>query len=322
MMGNPYTTIVLGVDIDEFNAGMAQFRRAYLTVLPLALVLVSAGAWVVANRALRPVVMLTQTAERITARGLGQRIKEGGLETEFARLIAVFNQMMDRLEKSFHQATRFSADASHELRTPLTILQSEIEQAVQAAEPDSDLQRTYSRLLEEIVQLRAIVDKLLLLSQADAGRLPLCRESVDLSALLGDLQEDIRALGPGLAVESDIPPGLCVPADADLIQRVLQNLAVNAVKFNREGGTVRLALCAQGGRAVVRIANTAGAPIPPGDRERIFERFFRCGPREGQSGGAGLGLSLAREILRAHGGDISLVPGPEEWTEFVITLPA
>ncbi|MCX6910716.1 MAG: ATP-binding protein [Verrucomicrobia bacterium] len=321
VMGTPYTTLILGADINEFNAGMAQLRRAYFATLPVALLLVAAGAWLIAGRALRPVTALTQTAERITARGLDQRITTRGHEAEFARLITVFNQMMDRLEKGFHQATRFSADASHELKTPLTILQGELEQALQAAEPGSEEQRTYSRLLDEIVHLRAIADKLLLLSQADAGRLPLRRERVDLSSVLADIIEDVHALGPTLTVESEIEPDVCVQADADLIQRVLQNLAANAVKFNHKGGRVRLELRRQGEDAVLRIANT-GPVIPPADRERIFERFYRTAQaRESQAGGTGLGLSLAREILRSHDGDISLGPPRDDLTEFVVTLP-
>ncbi|MBI5684561.1 MAG: HAMP domain-containing protein [Verrucomicrobia bacterium] len=321
VMGNPYVTLILGADINEFNAGMAQLRRAYFATLPVALLLVAAGAWLIASRALRPVTALTQTAERITARGLDQRITVRGYEAEFARLITVFNQMMDRLEKGFNQATRFSADASHELKTPLTILQGELEQALQAAEPGSEIQHTYSRLLDEIVHLRAIADKLLLLSQADAGRLPLRCERVDLSRVLADIIEDVHALGPELTVESEIEPDVCVQADSDLIQRVLQNLAANAVKFNREGGRVRLELHREGDNAVLRIANT-GVVIPPADRERIFERFYRTAQaRESQAGGVGLGLSLAREIIRAHNGDITLEPTRDDLTEFVVQLP-
>lgn len=321
VMGNPYMTLIVGTDINEFNVGMAQLRHVYFATMPVALLLVAVGAWFIASRALRPVTALTQTAERITARGLDQRITARGYEAEFARLITVFNQMMDRLEKGFHQATRFSADASHELKTPLTILQGELEQALQAAEPGSETQRTYSRLLDEIVHLRAIADKLLLLSQADAGRLPLRCERVDLSRVLADIIEDVHALGPELTVESEIEPNVFVEADADLIQRVLQNLAANAVKFNRDGGRVRLELRREGENAVLHIANT-GPVIPPADRERIFERFYRTvQARESQAGGVGLGLSLAREIIRAHDGDIALVPRSDDLTEFVVRLP-
>ena len=321
VMGNPYVTLIVGTDINEFNTGMAQLRGAYFATMPVALLLVAAGAWLIASRALRPVTVLTQTVERVTARGLDQRITARGHEAEFARLITVFNQMMDRLEKGFHQATRFSADASHELKTPLTILQGELEQALHAAEPDSEAQRNYCRLLDEIARLRAIVDKLLLLSRADAGQLPLRRERVNLSRMLADIVEDVHVLGPALAVESEIEPDVHVEADPHLLQQVFQNLAANAVKYNREGGRVRLELRRQGNDAVLRIGNT-GPGIPSAERERIFERFYRTAQaRDSQAGGAGLGLSLGREILRAHEGDISLAPPRDDLTEFVVTLP-
>ena len=117
-MGNPYVTLILAADMGEFNDRMAELRNTYLAALLVVLVLVAGGSWLVARRALRPVTALTQTAERITAHGLDQRIPAMTHEQEFNRLITVFNEMMARLEQSFQQATRFSADASHELKTP------------------------------------------------------------------------------------------------------------------------------------------------------------------------------------------------------------
>jgi heavy metal sensor kinase len=320
VMGNPYVTLLVAADIDDFNARMSELRNLFLGALPLALLLAAGGAWLVARRALRPVTLLAETAERVTAQGLDRRIPEMTRDREFNRLITVCNEMLDRLQKSFQQATRFSADAAHELKTPLARLQLELEQALASAPAGSPAQEVYGSLLEEIHRLKAIVEKLLLLSLADAGRLPLQKQPVDLSALLANIVEDCRAQSPGLAVESDIIPGLAISADADLLEQALQNLALNALKYNRPDGWVRIAARGEGGEVRVYVENS-GPPVPASDRDRIFERFFRSDPsRSGGIEGAGLGLSLAREIIRAHGGELTLLESDGERTRFLVTL--
>lgn len=322
VMGSPYTTLVIAANVDDFNTELKGLRQTFLTALPVALIMVGCGAWFFAGRALRPVQTLTQAAERVTARGLDQRIAAPGNDREFQRLVTVFNEMMDRLEKSFHQATRFSADASHELKTPLALLQAELEQALTAAPAGSPPQQTYTSLLDEVQRLKAIVQKLLLLSLADTGRLDLHREPTDLGRLLANVIEDCTALAPALAIEHALPANVTVLADAVLLEQALQNLAGNALKYNRDGGLVRVELKLENGLARICIGNT-GAGIAAEDQPRVFERFFRGDRARGRArtSGVGLGLSLSREILRAHGGNLALGRTEVDWTEFVATLP-
>lgn len=323
VMGSPYTTLVVAANLDEFNAELTALRRQFFMAIPVALLLVGGGAWLLAGRALRPVQSLTQAAERVTARGLDQRIAAAGNDREFRRLVTVFNEMMDRLEKSFHQATRFSADASHELKTPISLLQVELEQAIASAPGGSPQQQAFTSLLEEVQRLKAIVQKLLLLSLADAGRLEIHREITDLSAIVANVVEDAGALAPELEIEQAIAPGIGVLADATLLEQALQNLVGNALKYNRPGGRVRVELRIDGGNAWVTVGNT-GPGIALADRPHIFDRFFRGDRARTSRGttGVGLGLSLAREILRAHGGELSLVPQRDDWTEFHASVPA
>ncbi len=322
VMGNPYVTFILAADIGDFNVRMIKLRNTFLATLPVVLLLAAGGAWLVARRALRPVTNLTQIAESVTAHGLNQRLPAMTRDQEFNRLVTVFNEMLNRLEESFQQATRFSADASHELKTPLARLQIELEQALGNAPPESPQQEVYSSLLDEISRLKAIVQKLLLLSLADAGRLQLQLQPVNLSVMLANVVEDCHAQAPALKIENQIPPNLLVNADPDLLEQALQNLATNAIKYNRDNGLVRFELLAEGGQVLIRVANT-GSPIPPGDRDRIFERFYRANPaRSGQVDGTGLGLSLAREIIRAHDGDLILEASDDQFTRFAVKLPA
>ena len=322
VMGNPYVTLIMAADMDEFIDRMAALRNTYLVALAGVLLLVAGSAWLVARRALRPVAMLGQTIEQVTARGLDQRIPPMDHEQEFNRLVTVFNEMLARLETSFQQATRFSADASHELKTPLARLQMELEQALENAPSDAPQQEIYSSLLDEISRLKAIVQKLLLLSLADAGQLQLQLQPVDLSAMLANVAEDCQAQAAQLSIESRIPPDIHINADPELMEQALQNLASNAVKYNHEGGLIRFEMMKAADQILLRFTNT-GPPIPPTEHERIFERFYRADPaRSGKVEGTGLGLSLAREIIRAHGGDLSLEASDEDLTRFAIKLPA
>ncbi len=321
MTGSPDLTIVLGLNMRQLTAEMARVRHAILMGLPIALLFVAAGAWWISQRALKPIKAVTGTIRQVKTRGLAERISAQEEDHEFSELIALFNDMMDWLETSFRQAVRFSADASHELKTPLTVLQAQLEQAVHEAEPGSAEQRRYVAFGKELQRLKSITQKLLLLSRIDAGELKFHTRPLDLSGMLEGMVEDTEILAPSLTVESSIAPGLQVMADADLMKQVIQNLTANAVKYNHNGGFIRMALQADGQRVRFSIANS-GRGIPPEDRDKVFTRFYRGDKARTRGvGGAGLGLSIAREIVRAHQGELVLEGSSEESTVFELTLP-
>jgi heavy metal sensor kinase len=308
VLSNPDVTFVLGLNLDQYNSELRWLRVMFLMLMPTALLLIAAGGWWISQRALRPIRALTRTAESITAKGLDKRIPAEEEDAEFARLISVFNGMLDRLERSFTQAVRFSADSAHELQTPLAILQGEIEQALQEGRPGSHEQQVLSRLLEEVQRLKTITRKLLLLSRADSGELRVC--------------EDVEIMAPELHLEKAVEPNLWVAADPDLLRQVIQNLTSNAIKYNVAGGTVRIRLRHERGIQRLDVGNT-GPGIPDSERERVFERFYRADKaRNRRIDGAGLGLNLARELARAHHGDLVLHEAREGWVSFSLTLPA
>jgi signal transduction histidine kinase len=296
---------------------------AYLLLLPVVLLVVAGGSWWMAGRALRPVEKITQAAASITADRLGERLPAPATLDEIGRHIVVLNGMFDRLQRSFEQATRFTADAAHELRTPLTIMRGQLEEAIHASSGDARQERLLVGLLEETSNLQKISDNLLLLARFDAGKAPLQFSAVDLSALVQEAREDAELLAAEkhLKIKADISPALRVNGDAVMLRRVALNLVDNAVKFNRADGRLELALQAADSEVVFTIANT-GTGIPPERQGALFERFFRVdADRNRDAGGSGLGLSLCREIVTAHHGRIGLSRSAEDWTEFRISLP-
>ena len=323
MLGTADSTIVLGLNYAPVQAELNRVRNLFLATLPAALLLIGAGGWVVAGRAVRPLRNIAQTAERVTARGLDQRIALSHEDPEITRLIQVLNRMIDRLEASFHQATRFSADASHELKTPLAIMQGELENALQLTAAGSPEQRVFANLLEEVQRLKEITRSLLLLAQADAGQLRLATTRVDLGVLLHGLAEDLEVLAAELRiqVEFSVPDKIWVQADGSLLRQALSNLFHNAIRYNQPDGWIRVGLAQREGLVELEICN-AGPGIPDDDQPRIFDRFFRVDAARSRGvEGAGLGLSLAREIVRAHGGAVILKGSAPGCTCFLLTLP-
>lgn len=314
--------VAIAISLRAIDSEMAAIRSTFLLSIITILLLIAGAAWVLSGRALRPIRQLTQAIRHVTVKGLDQRVTVGDADLEFAALIQVFNQMLETLDRSFHHASRFSADAAHELKTPLAILQGELEQAIHKADRGSALQQHLSSLLDEVRRLSGIVRKLLLLSLADAGRMNLHLVRVNVSELLVQMLEDIELLDPSLTVEAQIAPDQWVLGDRDLLAQALHNLISNAVKYNLPKGWIKIDVFHSQAKVLVTMTNASNA-ILPDDCDRIFDRFHRGDPaRTRHIEGTGLGLSLAREIVRAHYGDIALMPTPLGQVSLKLSLPA
>jgi len=316
---NPDITLIAAIDMDEFYAEVNRFRTAFMISVPLGLLILGFMGWYLADRAMKPVAAIAETAEGITAKELDQRIPMVGNDIELERLVSVSNKMLDRLEKSYHQAVRFSADAAHELQTPLTILQGELDNALQTAEDGSTEQQRYSMLLEELRNLKAVVQKLLLLAHADEGRLNVSRQPVDFSDLINNAAEDIEIMAPELQIETCIPAGIRVQGDAALLNQTIRNMTSNAAKYAEPDGHAIFTLKKGPDSIRFTLANS-GPAIPDRDRPLLFKRFHRV-EKSRTTAGSGLGLSLAREIARAHGGDLVLNPHKGGMVSFTLSLP-
>jgi two-component system, OmpR family, heavy metal sensor histidine kinase CusS len=317
---SPLTGLAIAVNMSEIDREMGNIRNIFVISIPVLLILIAIGSWYLSGSVLKTINQITLTIQGVTAKGLDQRIPIINKDIEFRELLTVFNQMMERLERSFLQASRFSADAAHELKTPLAILQGVLERTLQQAEPGSEMQENLSNLLDEVHRLSAIVRKLLLLSLADAGKMKLHLIDVDLSTILNDLSEDIEILAPELELTLQIMPKLRVKADRDLLIQVLHNLISNAIKYNVDSGWIAINTYQKNALVFVTVSNSS-KDIVNSDRTAIFDRFHRGDPaRNRKIEGLGLGLSLAREIIRAHGGDLQLDETPSGQTAFTLFL--
>ena len=315
----------VAVDISPFTRWETNVWRTYAIILPLAFAFLAAGARWLYGKALKPVDDIVAAAEHITADRLEQRLPVSGNHDEIGHLTTVLNRMIDRLQQSFEQARRFSADASHELKTPLTIIRGELEIALRSGEIPHGVERTMLDLLDETGRLIHIVEGLLLLSQADAGKFPVGSEAVELTHVIEDLADDIEILADRLEikVELQLAPSVRVKGSPQFLRQLVLNLFDNAIKYNRSAGTIRCELTSAGSMAVFRIANT-GEDIPPEQHERVFSRFFRVETSRSRTpagGGQGLGLSIAREIVRAHGGTLTIEKSDPGWTVFQFVIP-
>ncbi len=292
------------------------------SALPIMLLLLAGSAWFM-RRFLAPVTRLTETAEQIQLHNLRTRIPTPGTGDELDRLTTVFNAMTARLDESFKRVREFTLNASHELKTPLTIITGALETALRderQANPNRDL---LAGLLDEVQRLVKIVDQLSLLSKLDSGQLPLTAEPVRLDELVRDSFADAQVLagGKNLAVTLLRCDEVTVAGDRHRLRQLLLNLADNAIKYNQPMGRVTLSLAGKGNQVELQITNT-GPGIQADHLPRVFDRFFRGDPAHGtEVEGCGLGLSIAKWIVKAHHGAIGIASAVNGETTVTVKLP-
>ncbi len=239
------------------------------------------------------------------------------------RLARTFDEMIARLDDAFRRQRQFTADASHELRTPLTAIKGQVEVALDQPR-DADAYRAVLRGVNaEVDRLIRLVGSLLTLARADAGQIPLARDTVDVAELVNGAVEGVRSTARQrhIALTVDIGPIVVLHADEDLLLQLLLNLLDNALKHTPPGGQVRVGWRVRAGQLALPVGDT-GPGIAPEHLPRIFDRFYRADPaRDRAAGGAGLGLAIGRWIAEAHGGTVAATSAPGAGAVFTICLP-
>ncbi len=308
---------------DKIRAQMAEILIVLVLGLPLVVALAAVGGYVLARRALAPIDHLATAARRITADRLGERLSVPNPHDEIGRLAAVINDTYARLESSFEQLRRFTADASHELRTPLAVVRGIGEVSLKAPRTAADYQEAIGSMLEEIDRLTNLVDTLLRLSYGDAGTVRLSPETIDLADVARDVALSLSVLAEERSqrIEIESPQAVLTTVDRLLLREAITNVLDNAIKYGPRDSRVLIRLYEQAGRAILDVADE-GPGVALEYRQRIFDRFFRV--EEGRSregGGTGLGLAIARWAVEVNGGRISVENGPSSGSIFRIDLP-
>jgi heavy metal sensor kinase len=316
----------VGVARDETPLRQTLWTLAVIFAMgiPCAMALAMAGGYLLAGRVLAPVGTIADTARRITAESLSARLPVENPHDEFGRLAGVFNDTLSRLDVAFEQLRRFTADASHELRTPLTGMRSVGEVALQRSLSTREYRDVIASMLEEVDRLTRLVENLLLLTRAEAGRIPMTPVVVDVGELVASVSDTLRVLADEKDQDwtVDIAGPVTAACDAGILRLAVTNVMHNAIKYTPTKGEIRVASRhSTTGDAVIEIQDT-GPGIAVMHRERIFERFYRIDDaRSRDTGGVGLGLAIARWAVEAHGGRIEVETEEGRGTLFRIVLP-
>jgi heavy metal sensor kinase len=331
--GRPYR--VAGISEPSYRAAIAldesfvrQTLRTLAVVLcvgiPIAVGLAIAAGYLLAGRVLSPVGAMADRARRISAESLDERLPVGDRGDEFGRLASVLNDALARVQASFEQLRRFTADASHELRTPLTAMRSVGEVALQKSLGPAAYRDVIGSMLEEVERLTRLTESLLTLTRAESGSIQLRHETVDLCGLAAEVVNQLRVLADEKEQNLRVEAGAPVVAECDpaILRRGLMNLLHNAIKHTPVRGEIRMDVRTLASMESAIEVRDTGPGIPATHRARIFERFYRVDEgRSRDAGGVGLGLAIALWAVEANGGRIELESEEGDGSLFRIVLP-
>ncbi|MFQ5848610.1 MAG: sensor histidine kinase [Candidatus Methylomirabilales bacterium] len=315
--------IQFGATLQENEALMEKYRETFGTALAVMLLCGGAVGWILAGRAMSGVERVTQTAVRIGQGDLSRRVPLGNEGQEIEDLAKAFNDMLARIQMLVRELKEVTNNIAHDLRSPITRVRG-IAETTLAGDHNFDAYREMAgAVIEESDRLVAMINTMLEIAQTDSGIADFSKTPVDVGKLIKDARELFRPVAEdkGIHLQVDVPvEHLTVLGDTARLQRVVANLLDNAIKYSSAGGNVLMSTKATAPGVAIEVVDV-GVGITDGELPHIFERFYR-GDRSRSTPGSGLGLSLARAIVRAHGGDITATSSPGKGSTFTVLLPA
>lgn len=315
----PPLRVAVAVGIARHMAFMAAFRRTLWLFVVIAAALAASLGWMVARHGLAPLRDIRAGAAGVTASHLDYRLRLESIPVELSELAETLNAMLGRLEDSFKRLKEFSSDLAHELRTPISNLMTESQVALSRARSPDEYREILASNVEEYERLARMIADMLFLAQADHGLIVPRREPVELAEQVRELFDFFDALAEEKNLQLELTGGGRVMGDKLMLRRALANVLSNAIRHTPNDGRIHVRMTAEHGGTRVEVEND-GTPIPGEQMQRLFDRFYRADPSRHHAGeGAGLGLAIARSILRAHAGDIEVRSGQASVC-FILTL--
>jgi heavy metal sensor kinase len=321
-MLSPTVIVQVGQAMESQSRFVEAFKRIFIITMSVLIFVAAGVGGFMAKRAISGVEAVTRTARKISGGSLQERVPVKPRGDEIDQLATTFNEMLDRIQALLTEIKEMSDNIAHDLRSPITRIRGIAEVTLTTSKSLGEYENMAASTVEECDRLLDMINTMLLISKTEAGVEKPSRAEVDMVALVHNACELFEPIAQDKEVSlSYRGPGQArLPGDARMFQRMLANLVDNAVKYTPPGGKVEVSLTETEPKAVVVSVNDTGAGISESDLPHIFERFYRCDRSRSQPG-TGLGLSLARAIARAHGGDITVTSSLNQGSTFTITLP-
>lgn len=314
-------TFQAGDTLEDTHMLLSSFRTTVLFIFPVVFIVCGLGVFFMTGWALRKIKSFTAKVGQITEENLSERVEERGVATELQPLAASFNTMLGRLEESFNRQKQFLSDASHELRTPTSIIKSFCDVTLARERAAGDYKEAIRKIGDTVNRMCDIINRILVISRLDTKTIQFKPVKIDLMSMMKDVVKLIESSAQSKGVITGLKgTSVTVKGDREGLMEVFTNIVENAIKYNKPNGSIDIDVSDSGNMAVVSIRDT-GIGIPQEEMERIFDRFYRVDASRGVTVGSGLGLSIVRTIVEAHGGTVHVTSEVGEGSSFIICLP-
>ncbi len=319
---SPSVIIQLGQSMENYTRVIEVFRKIFITTMAILFVLAAVVGWFMGRRALAGVETVTHTARRISNGSLQDRVPVKKHEDEIDQLAITFNQMLDRIQTLVTGIKEMSDNIAHDLKSPITRIRGLSEVSLTTGASLTEYGEMAASTIEECDRLLDMINTMLFISKTDAGVGQLEKKEIDITRLVRDACDLFQspAEDKGLKLACHVDQNFRIFGDMRLIQRMIANLLGNAINYTPSNGRIDVTVYEDSHQQVAIAVKDTGSGISPEDLPHIFERFYRCDPSRSQSG-TGLGLSFARTVARAHGGDITVNSTPRQGSIFTVILP-